>query len=166
MDVPAQAAPVPSGGRLPSGAPLETVRRRRAGLKAAMVELEHAAAAPLPGRQRAWLTEVCRRLELVQRRFASHVAGTEGEDGLFVDVLTASTRQAQPIAMLRTEHEQITEVLRGLLDRLAQERGGAPETLEQAREEVTGLLARLSRHRQRGSDLIYEAYELDIGGET
>jgi hypothetical protein len=28
------------------------------------------------------------------------------------------------------------------------------------------LLGLLVRHRQRGSDLVYEAYELDIGGET
>jgi hypothetical protein len=28
------------------------------------------------------------------------------------------------------------------------------------------LLASLVRHRQRGSDLVYEAYAVDIGGET
>jgi hypothetical protein len=30
----------------------------------------------------------------------------------------------------------------------------------------TALLGRLLRHRQRGSDLVYEAYQIDIGGET
>ena len=32
------------------------------------------------------------------------------------------------------------------------------------RERGTDLLARLSRHRQRGADLIFEAYDTDIGG--
>ena len=32
------------------------------------------------------------------------------------------------------------------------------------REAATRLLDRLVRHRQRGSDLIYEAYAVDIGG--
>jgi len=32
------------------------------------------------------------------------------------------------------------------------------------REAINQLLALLARHRQRGSDLIYEAYAVDIGG--
>jgi hypothetical protein len=31
---------------------------------------------------------------------------------------------------------------------------------------TSDLLHELSRHRQRGADLVYEAYETDIGGET
>jgi hypothetical protein len=30
----------------------------------------------------------------------------------------------------------------------------------------TELVATLARHRQRGADLVYEAYEFDIGGDT
>jgi hypothetical protein len=30
----------------------------------------------------------------------------------------------------------------------------------------TTLLGLLVSHRQRGSDLLYEAYEFDVGGET
>jgi hypothetical protein len=30
----------------------------------------------------------------------------------------------------------------------------------------SNLLRDLSRHRQRGADLVYEAYATDIGGET
>jgi Hemerythrin HHE cation binding domain len=164
-------APTPStatGGsdRAPSGTPLETVRRRRAGLKAAMVELEHAAAAPVPGREHTWRIEVRRRAELVQRRFASHIAGTEGDEGLYADVLAASARQAHAINVLRAEHEQIADAIRDLLDALATAGDGGADALATAREQVTNLLARLSRHRQRGSDLIFVAYQLDIGGET
>ncbi|WP_422771495.1 hypothetical protein ACN28C_33630 [Plantactinospora sp. WMMC1484] len=31
---------------------------------------------------------------------------------------------------------------------------------------ATDLLRELFRHRQRGADLVYEAYQPDIGGET
>ncbi len=34
------------------------------------------------------------------------------------------------------------------------------------REAGTSLLARLSRRRQRGADLVFDAYQIDIGGET
>ena len=32
------------------------------------------------------------------------------------------------------------------------------------REEVTALMGQLVRHRQSGSDLVFEAYEVDLGG--
>jgi len=35
---------------------------------------------------------------------------------------------------------------------------------EEVRVELTALLAALARHRQRGADLIYEAFAVDIGG--
>jgi len=48
-------------------------------------------------------------------------------------------------------------------------RVGPPVPADQVdaiRAHGTALLARLARHRQRGADLIHEAYEVDIGGET
>jgi hypothetical protein len=38
--------------------------------------------------------------------------------------------------------------------------------VDSVRDLGTALLGRLVRHRQRGSDLVFEAYEVDIGGET
>jgi hypothetical protein len=38
--------------------------------------------------------------------------------------------------------------------------------LRELRTWASDLLRELSRHRQRGADLVYEAYETDIGGET
>jgi hypothetical protein len=32
------------------------------------------------------------------------------------------------------------------------------------RTDLTALLVALAKHRQRGADLIYEAYDVDIGG--
>ena len=38
--------------------------------------------------------------------------------------------------------------------------------MDQVRALGTSLLGLLAGHRQRGSDLVYEAYEFDVGGET
>jgi hypothetical protein len=40
------------------------------------------------------------------------------------------------------------------------------EDVDRVRDLGTALLGRLVRHRQRGSDLIFDAYDFDIGGET
>ena len=39
-----------------------------------------------------------------------------------------------------------------------------PEWVERLRSVLTSLLVALARHRQRGADLVYEAYAVDIGG--
>ena len=36
------------------------------------------------------------------------------------------------------------------------------EQVKDVREEALGLLQAIARHRQRGADLIYEAYSVDI----
>lgn len=46
----------------------------------------------------------------------------------------------------------------------ARDDGIARADLAAHRDEITTLIHRLVKHRQRGSDLIYEAYEVDIGG--
>ena len=44
------------------------------------------------------------------------------------------------------------------------EHGGTIADLPAFREEVTTLMGQLVRHRQAGADLVYEAYEVDLGG--
>jgi len=53
------------------------------------------------------------------------------------------------------------------LDRLGERAKYAQwrEDIEAVRALGTDVVADISRHRQRGADLIYEAYEHDIGGE-
>jgi len=36
--------------------------------------------------------------------------------------------------------------------------------LEQARDDLQRFIGRVIKHRQRGADLVWEAYNVDIGG--
>ena len=63
------------------------------------------------------------------------------------------------------EHDDATVSI----DALAKLVADAPPDMDPAwvdliRDEATELLARLVRHRQRGADLVFEAYQRDIGG--
>ena len=64
---------------------------------------------------------------------------------------------------LTREHAQISDLVDDLLTRVSHT--GRHGRGEGARLGTT-LLGLLVRHRQRGSDLVYEAYEFDVGGET
>jgi|BarGraNGADG00212_1021973.scaffolds.fasta_scaffold11204_4 hypothetical protein len=152
-------------------APLETVRRRRAGLRRAMLDLEQAASGAATGRETRWLGDVRAQLDEVDARFASHIAGTEGEDGLYTEVLEVSPRLANAVNRLRAEHDEITAAvtaLRGEIDQVVAHGldDDAVDSLAAARESINRLIARLVRHRQQGADLVFQAYALDIGGET
>ncbi|HEU4335964.1 MAG TPA: hypothetical protein VFR45_01495, partial [Nocardioides sp.] len=95
--------------------------------------------------------------------FRGHVEMTEGPDGLYREVLDTSPRLSEAVAALTREHLLIRREVDGLVDRAVA--SGDVRDVERARVLGTALLGRLVRHRQRGSDLVYEAYEYDIGGE-
>jgi hypothetical protein len=92
-----------------------------------------------------------------------HVEITEAEDGLYAEILPAAPRLAHMMDVLRREHHEIREALDHALHAIeAPEGAGEPEAL---REELLGLLGHLVRHRQKGADLLYEAYDVDLGGQ-
>jgi hypothetical protein len=142
---------------------LETLRRRRAELRESMNALEQALAAPAPGRLEAWAERVHVALVELSADFREHIDVTEGPDGLYSGVLTTAPRLSNAVADLTREHAEIVRLVDTLTACVSEP--DATEGAAQVRDLGTALLERLIRHRQRGSDLVYEAYETDIGGE-
>ena len=143
---------------------LEELRRHRAELRESMSALEEALAAPANSDRERWAQRVHVAAVELAGDFREHVDMTEAPDGLYREVLTASPRLSGAVDTLTREHVLIRGQLDGLLTRV-----GASEVVgdvERVRDLGTALLGRLVRHRQRGADLVFEAYEFDIGGET
>lgn len=148
----------------PDHAFLEELRRRRAELLESMSAVEQALAAPVPGREARWAERVHVALVELSADFREHIDITEGPNGLYRELLTTAPRLSGAVARLTGEHALIEDLINELLACV-----GEPELSEDVdtvRERGTALLAELARHRQRGSDLVYEAYASDIGGET
>jgi len=139
---------------------LEELRRHRAELRESMGALEDALAAPLAADRARWAARVHVALVEVAGDFRTHVDITESPNGLYHDLLKTSPRLSEPVAGLIKEHVLIREQVDDLLDRATTE-----GDLDEVRDHGTSLLGQLVRHRQRGSDLVFEAYEYDIGGE-
>jgi hypothetical protein len=149
---------------------LDDVRLRRAGLKTALSNLELALAAPFANRVE-WVTHVRDALAVVHEVWTRHIMETEAPGAFLDDLVSESPRLSKPTTRLREEHSEILgTIVNGEL-RLADpptDDGADDEAYvvwaEAVRDELTALLAALARHRQRGADLIYEAYAVDIGG--
>ncbi len=148
----------------PERAFLEELRRRRAELLESMSAVEHALAAPAPGRQARWAERVHVALVELCADFGEHIDITEGPDGLYRELLSTAPRLSGAVARLTREHALIRDLLDNLLARVSEPE--ISEDVDTVRDRGTALLGKLVRHRQRGSDLIYEAYTADIGGET
>ena len=143
---------------------LEALRQRRAELRESIDALEQALAAPAPGRVEAWGERVHVALVELSGDFRQHIELTEGPHGLYGGVLTSAPRLSNAVTRLTREHADINGLLEDLLARLS---GSAnTDRVEDIRGQGTLLLDRLIRHRQRGADLVYEAYQADVGGET
>ena len=121
-------------------------------------------AAPAVGRVGAWTERVAAALGELSADISTHIAVTEGPDGVHRELLDTAPRLSNAVDHLVAEHAVVAALIEDLLTRAS---NPAPdEDVDAVRELATGLLGRLARHRQRGADLIYEAYETDIGGET
>jgi ATP phosphoribosyltransferase regulatory subunit HisZ len=139
---------------------LQRVRAHRAELKDSLGAVDDALASPLAGPQ--WRERVRVALAELDHDFRTHVDLTESPGGLHDDVLAGSPRLSGRVRRLTDEHMRLTGVLGGLLARLD---GDGDLDRAALREEATSLIGQLVRHRQAGADLVFEAYEVDIGGD-
>ncbi|HEX5938333.1 MAG TPA: hypothetical protein VFZ75_11710 [Actinomycetota bacterium] len=142
----------------------EAARRRRT-LHEALVALEQAISSPAAGRIPDWTRRVTKEMTAVRDAWDEHVDGTEKPGGLYEEIVGTSPRLAGTVDRLRDEHPDITAVVAEMHARVEQvEIGGLPWPLDDARDDLQRLIGRLIRHRQKGADLVWEAYNVDIGG--
>ena len=139
---------------------VETARARRHSLITAMSRLEAVIASPAAAE--GWLGAVAVALDEVRLAFEEHVDVTEGSDGLLPEILQIAPRFATEIELIKAEHEGIGEALdvAGLTIDSVLEIGS--EDPQPVRGRVVTLLGRLGLHRQRGADLVYDTYNVDI----
>jgi hypothetical protein len=144
---------------------LDAARQRRKNLHETLVHLENAISSPASGRIADWTATVLKETVVVRDAFAQHVEVTEKEDGLYDEILENAPRLEGNVQRLRDEHPEITQALADTIARLEQvEIGSDAWPLDQARDDLQRFIGRVIRHRQRGADLVWEAYNVDIGG--
>jgi phage shock protein A len=140
---------------------MERVLAHRAQLRESAAAVDEALAHPI-AREADWRERVRAALAELDHDFAGHVELTEGEGGLYERITKAAPRLSTTVDRLRDEHVRFNERIDGFIAAL--ENGEATSDLANFREDVTALIGQLIRHRQKGADLIYEAYEVDLGG--
>lgn len=144
-------------------AALDEARTRRLALGDAADLIEDLIARP--GSDPRWTMRVADALQGLRHAFRDHVAEVEHDQGLLARLRADAPRLVNGIDRMFAEHLAINAELdtaAALLDSCEGDCGA--EMVETIREEIVDVLRSISRHRQRGADLVYEAYNVDIGG--
>jgi hypothetical protein len=142
---------------------LEAAKGQRLSLRRAIAGLEEALAGP-DGEAGGLPDRLAPALDRLDEVFAVHVQVTEAPGGLYQEILENAPRLANRVTRFRREHAEIAEGIRHGLERSRS--AGDPEALQALRDHAVRLFADLVRHRKRGLDMVYEAYHVDIGGES
>lgn len=134
---------------------VEKARVRRHLLGDALHGLERAVAGP--SEAGAWVDGVRAALAELRRSLDEHIEVTEGSGGLLEEVRDLAPRLSGEVGLIEAEHEE-------LVDLLDKAEASLEETTDPKaiRNRAMALLPRLSLHRQRGADLVYDAYNVDI----
>jgi hypothetical protein len=139
-----------------------SLRRAIGGLEQALTQTPSAAGGDDTG---PWLKGLGGALTHLDEVFAVHVQVTEGAGGLYEEIVENAPRLANRVKRFRREHADIAGAIRhGVAE--AKVAGRDAGQVEALRDHAVRLLADLVRHRKRGLDLVYEAYHVDIGGES
>ncbi|MFI7071443.1 hypothetical protein [Micromonospora sediminicola] len=108
-----------------------------------------------------WRERLIVHLGPVRQGFTEHVRITEGPAGRYADLLRTAPRLHRGVRLLVDEHAAIVAALAALQHAV----GSSAVSAEEVREQAGNLLRALDRHRRRGADLLWEAYQADLGGE-
>ena len=143
---------------------LEAAKRRRATLHDQLVHLEQAISSPAAGRAPEWTSQVVKEAVGLRDAWEQHVLVTEKPDGLYEEIMHRAPRVAGKIRRLQEEHPTIDAQIAATLERLESGEVESGWPVDECRDDLQRLLGGIVRHRQRGADLVWEAYNVDIGG--
>ena len=141
----------------------ERSRQHRHGVRQACVNLENSLAQPAGQDLKKWSAASTASLRQLIEAFRRHTEQSEGPEGLLHEIVESAPRLAHAVEQVQHEH-QILLVEMARLESLTSDMHGTQ--IDEIREDSLRLLQDIAAHRQRGADLIYEAYSVDIeGGE-
>jgi hypothetical protein len=145
-------------------AALAAVRIRRDALLDAVLDFEQALAAPASDRAALWAADVAAALDGLRVVFEHHVADTESEGGFFQELLDDEPRLTRAVERMRADHVTISTTADELAERLRRvaSAGDVDADIDSLRAGLLDLIRALLVHRHRGSELVYEAYNVDL----
>ena len=139
---------------------LSRAQDRRRLLAEEMRHLEKIVAGPASAED--WLDRVEIGLSELRQALDAHITEVEGPDGLLAEIVELAPRLSAQTDELREDHMEILGAWLRAEATVRAARGNGEDLRALIRRRVVNLIGRLTLHRQAGSDLVFEAYNVDI----
>jgi hypothetical protein len=132
-------------------------------LQVAMGRVERALRSPSPGRERDWAQAVADALRTLVAALTEHKQSTEATDGLLAELLHAMPQAQYQIGRIRADHALQLQQAVGLREEVERMSSVGVIAVDAIRYRAGLLLGAIRIHIARQVDLIYEAFNSDIG---
>jgi hypothetical protein len=139
---------------------LAAVQERRDHFYEAIIELEKAMATAAGDEPQVWAGTAELAATAMRNVLRHHIQETEAPGSIYDDIVEHSPHLAHAAGKLQTEHAPLREAVDELIEGLASVRND--EDVERARLRALDVLRALLLHRQRGAELVFDAYNVDV----
>lgn len=141
---------------------IQEAKKRRVELREAMIDYEAAITTPVASP--TWLENAVEGLEVLRTALGKHISEVDRADGIIAKALDHAPWLESHAEILREQHGDLSARVRRLGEILDGLDTSDATGIAIMREESYDLIRHLSRHRQNGAELVYDAYDMDIGG--
>ncbi len=128
----------------------------------ALQTLELRAGSPAPGREAEWLRHVRDALDVLERMLATQHENSADDDSILSDIQRAQPRLHNRVVQLRRDYRDLNEAVTRLHTQLE---ATPPDEIHFAdvRQRLDRVATELRYQHAREADLIYEAFNVDLG---
>lgn len=128
----------------------------------ALQELELRAGAPAPGREAEWLTHVVHALDALERMLATQHENSADDNSVLSEIQRTQPRLHNRVVQLRRDYRDLNESV----TRLHTQLGATPPDeihFADVRQRLDRVATELRYQHAREADLLYEAFNVDLG---
>ncbi|MDJ0665175.1 MAG: hypothetical protein QNJ75_11480 [Acidimicrobiia bacterium] len=136
------------------------VVKQRSQLGLAMQRVELAAAAPAA--KDTWIPELTQHLRELDTAFDQYIRDVQAPLGLMDQIVDRAPRLQRSVETSAANLASVAGMIKEAVALVGAE--DASNRVDEVREATMAALVALARHRQKCADLIYDAYDIDIGG--
>jgi hypothetical protein len=129
----------------------------------ALHALEVHAGSAAPGREHDWLTDVQRAITVLEHALAIQEGNSTPDDGLLSAIEQDEPRLRHRVAELRQRYRAIQDDVTALSRQLDRITPTDMIDFTDIRQKLERIAGELRYQRARETDLVYEAYAVDIG---
>jgi len=146
--------------RLPHSRAVADSRDTRRGMLEAMHALEESLASGAPRREEAWHRRVMGALADLREVMLNQTAELSAEEGLFAEIIQEHPRLEGRVRQLRQQYEDLVRQIAALREQFE---SPGESNVSEIRQRLAWLLSALRHFQAQESDLIYEAFNVDVG---